>query len=290
MNEMDGAGEMLLPDDLKKKVREISESARLELVSFAMETLSEACDDADGEEGSPMDDWRRENREREDAAFSSFSAADIRQFIKARRGRHAAEKIDNAVWKALIETEVGPYAARSRFNLALDETLMPSFAFDRFGMSSTIMPDGREIFIAGEHEDYYDPDFYIYNDVIVRDPSGAIDIYGYPETVFPPTDFHSATRIESDILIIGCLGYQEQREEKTTPVFLLNCETFEIRKVKTTGKGPGWIHNHKVSSSPREEYLTVVGGLRHRDSERDLIANEKRYRLDLKTWHWTRHS
>jgi hypothetical protein len=32
--------------------------------------------------------------------------------------------------------------------------------------------------IGGEHEDYYDPDVHIYNDVVVLGPGGEIEIYG----------------------------------------------------------------------------------------------------------------
>jgi hypothetical protein len=40
--------------------------------------------------------------------------------------------------------------------------------------SCTGLPDGRVVCIAGEHEDYYGPDFYIYSDVVVFDPDSAI--------------------------------------------------------------------------------------------------------------------
>lgn len=64
--------------------------------------------------------------------------------------------------------------------------------------SSTRLRNGREIYIAGEHEDWYDPDFYIYNDVIVIHPNLEIQIYGYPRTVFRATDFHSATLVQDE--------------------------------------------------------------------------------------------
>ncbi len=31
----------------------------------------------------------------------------------------------------------------------------------RFGQTTTVLPDGRTLAIAGEHEDSYDPDFWI---------------------------------------------------------------------------------------------------------------------------------
>ena len=44
----------------------------------------------------------------------------------------------------------------------------PYWSWDRFGRTSTTLPDGRIVHIAGEHEDYYDNDFCIYNDVVVE--------------------------------------------------------------------------------------------------------------------------
>ena len=76
----------------------------------------------------------------------------------------------------------------------------------RFGQSLTLLPDGLAVQIGGEHEDYYDPDFCIYNDVFVHERDGSITIYGYPESAFPPTDFRTATLVGDSIYVIGSLG------------------------------------------------------------------------------------
>ena len=94
----------------------------------------------------------------------------------------------------------------------------PGRCFDRFGQSSNQLPDGRVVCIAGEHEDSYDPDFYIYNDVVIQQPDGRIDIFGYPREVFPPTDFHTATLVGNRIVLIGSLGYPDERRPGETPV------------------------------------------------------------------------
>jgi len=75
----------------------------------------------------------------------------------------------------------------------------------RYGMSSTILDD-KTIYIAGEHEDYYDPNFHIYNDVIVIDNNDNVTVYTYPKDIFPPTDFHKAIHIDNYIWIIGNLS------------------------------------------------------------------------------------
>lgn len=92
----------------------------------------------------------------------------------------------------------------------------PIWCFNRVGQTQTIVrrlnsntlpkdddptaSDGfyRTIYIGGEHEDSYDPDFVIYNDVVVihghKETAGLgeIAIYGYPDDDILPTDFHTA--------------------------------------------------------------------------------------------------
>ena len=95
------------------------------------------------------------------------------------------------------------YVARQKFN---DEELGQAvWCYDRHGHSLTKLPDGRFIGIAGEHEDYYDPDFFIYNDVFIHDGAGRVEIYRYPQDIFPATDFHTATLVGDQIIIIGSL-------------------------------------------------------------------------------------
>lgn len=123
---------------------------------------------------------------------------------------------------------------------------LPVYCFARFGATQTYLPDGRLICIGGEHEDSYDPDYEIYNDVVViKNPKlveghyiyrvpvprnfpqpkvinnnslmlgtsivNDVTIYGYPLDVFPPTDFHTATYVQNKdkkefIYIIGGTG------------------------------------------------------------------------------------
>lgn len=120
---------------------------------------------------------------------------------------------DNSFYREQIRSFDNAYAGAKKWlepGTAKDRG--PVFSFDRFGRSITKLPDGRMVFIAGEHEDSYDPDFCIYNDVCVIDGAGSLDYYLYASDVFPPTDFHSATLIGDAIWIIGCLGYRQQRQ------------------------------------------------------------------------------
>ena len=111
----------------------------------------------------------------------------------------------------------------------------------------------------GEHEDYYDPDFYIYNDVIVLGPVGQIDVYGYPKEVFPPTDFHTATVERDRIIIIGGLGYSENRRPCDTPVYSLDLRQYRISQFRTSGEMPGWISKHEACYDPKG-IITIKGG------------------------------
>lgn len=165
----------------------------------------------------------------------------------------------------------------------------PGWTLRRFGQSCTPLPDGREFLIAGEHEDSYDPDFFIYNDVIVRERNGEFEIFGYPTKIFPPTDFHSATLVGNQILIIGSLGYAEGRQAGTTPVFSLDLATLKFSKVSTTGHPPGWIHRHRAVLSEDCSSIVVTAGKIERDAaSKALIENIDDWRLDLASMRWER--
>lgn len=145
----------------------------------------------------------------------------------------------------------------------------PDWCFLRFGATRTAMPDGRIVCIGGEHEDFYHPDFCIYNDVVVLRPagmetvtedSGAVEIYGYPEDVFPPTDFHSATLVGERIYIIGRLGYAGTRQAGVTPVYALETRGYRMEALAPTGPAPGWVYEHHASYDAARHAITVRGG------------------------------
>lgn len=146
----------------------------------------------------------------------TFSVELFTHWQFARRGVVPAEDMSNPVWEWLFRRRVDPYQANILF--AIDEPYpsQPRWAGCRLGQSQTRLADGRTIWIAGEHEDFYDPDFYIYNDIIVEHPDGRVEIRCYQADVFPPTDFHSATAIDSgrSILIIGSIGYHTDRASR----------------------------------------------------------------------------
>ena len=192
-------------------------------------------------------------------------------------GHEMGHHVLNHAYKGLVMTGVLIVIGFAFLNWALNSSLArwgekwevrgvtdvagdcPVWCAQRFGQSLTLLPDGRAIQIGGEHEDYYDSDFCIYNDVFVHHADGRIDIFCYPEDVFSPTDFHTATLIGDAIYIIGGLGYQGSRRFGETPVHRLDTNTLQIHRVDTTGKPPGWISRHRAALvSPNE--IRVWGG------------------------------
>ncbi|KAK3321672.1 hypothetical protein B0H66DRAFT_552413 [Apodospora peruviana] len=243
-------------------------------------------------------------------------------------------------WKYMIAKGADAYSARKMLDIRDIGYNAPMWCFDRFGMSTTWLPDGRIVFIGGEHEDFYDPDFFIYNDVVVVQPAtepetvdvwtvverepddyrfgtntdgslsytvttkqvwlprkrilppkpDEITVYGYPRTVFPPTDFHIAVYVgghaEEDgagfIYVIGGVGYRAGDwcvHRDGTAVFRLDLESFRMEKVATTGEAPP--HNAD-SVKKRRAYLRG----------REIVTQETEdgdiYALNLDTMVWKR--
>lgn len=216
-----------------------------------------------------------------------------------RRGKEHPHEMTNDVWKWLIETKLpddwiherlSAYQADEAFDGPGSMNAGPCWCFDRFGQTRTVLPDGRMVYVAGEHEDFYDPDFYIYNDVVIVDPSGDVRIFGYPIDVFPPTDFHSATLVDNAIILIGNLSYSKNRRYGQTQVLRLEIDTWRISSIETSGDSPGWIHRHKAEPSPDRNEIRIIGGEIDRGDNTSLVENIDDWTLDCRTWHWNRLS
>ncbi len=206
-------------------------------------------------------------------------------------GASNPEKMNNVLWDVMVRTRMGAHRCASNYNdSSYDRGIRvgrdPVWCFQRFGHSITQLPDGRYVEIGGEHEDHYDPDFCIYNDVVVHHGEGTFDIYGYPEEVFPPTDFHSATLVWPHIYIIGCLGYPKQRRPGETPVYRLHCETWAIERVACTGDAPGWVYQHQAKLMG-DRMIRVFGGLLEDGVSEDEVKNTGEFVLNLTTLEWS---
>ena len=204
------------------------------------------------------------------------------------RGAQNPERMDNPFWEWLIESGLCAYRANELMNGPSSSEAGPCWCFDRYGQTTTRLPDGRTVKIGGEHEDHYDADFYIYNDVVVTAPSGWGEIYGYPVDVFPATDFHSATLLDDAILLVGSLGYPEDRLAGHTQVMRLDLETLSISRVQTSGDNPGWIHDHEATLTDDGGAIIVSGGKVDLCDGTWLVENIDDWRLGLDTWCWER--
>ena len=262
----------------------------------------------------------RAANQRNDTAVAKTISPELYQAQKsAIRGENNPQEMDFAFWKFMVQRGLGAWEARSKFDRAyqryrrhldrlfaredIDDPFAetkgpkwqqegPGWCFERFGMSRTRLADGRVVYIAGEHEDSYDPDFFIYNDVIVIHPDLQITIYGYPTSIFPPTDFHSATLVGESIYIIGSLSYMGTRAVNETPVYQLNCQNFQIEHIETFGEKPGWIHRHRAEYNEEAQTIHLSGGKLYveRDGSPQLEDNHNRYQLSLTTREWRRES
>ena len=182
-----------------------------------------------------------------------------------------------------------PWDARREFGGSDDEG--PLWTFNRFGSTRTALPDRRIVFVGGEHEDFYDPDFCIYNDLIVLTASDQIEIYGYPNEVFPPTDFHTATLVGDRLFLIGGLGYREARHPGQTPVHVAASSNYEISRLPASGDNRGWIYNHEATLT-ENTIITVKGGevVSEREGKQVTLRNFDDYSLDVHSGLWRRET
>jgi hypothetical protein len=208
--------------------------------------------------------------------------ADFERWRLPREGVANPSRMDNAVWKWLIKTRLSGYQACEQ--MGAESGHGATWSFDRFGQSSTTLADGRVIHIGGEHEDYYDPDFYIYNDVVVVLPDGEIEIRGYPITVFPPTDFHSATLVDRSIYVIGNLGHTATRSNRIEVVYMLDTTSFAFSSAKTTGDLPDWLHDHKAELL--KDSIRISGGKIEIPNRETLVENLNTWELSLSSMSW----
>jgi hypothetical protein len=219
---------------------------------------------------------------------------------RTRFGTAHPEWVKNELWEQAIREEWSGYALRQHLGIELesrhfrqdfshstyrDTTPGPFWSWQRFGRTSTPLPDGRVIHIAGEHEDSYDPDFCIYNDVVVEYAGDRREFYLYPKDVFPPTDFHTATLVGHEIVLIGSLGYRDLRRIGQTQVLTLNTQTLRIERVTTAGEGPGWVSRHTAEKLGDASILVVGGKVATAD---DYEPNTGVFELDLATMTWRR--
>ena len=219
--------------------------------------------------------------------LAAVSAEDFARGRNRRFGTSNPERMDEPFWQAMIRAGVNGYMATETFKGPSSMRSGPVWCADRFGQSITFLDDKRRILIGGEHEDSYDPDFCIYNDVFVHEPDGRIIIYGYPESLFQPTDFHTATLVGPYIYVVGGLGYHGKRLFGHTPVYRLHTQSFVMEKLEATGDAPGWVYDHVARlRAPNQIEITSGKIATHNGAEEVHTENEKTFVLALDRLIW----
>jgi len=214
------------------------------------------------------------------------SKEEFLEWKSPRYGTQNPTRVVSKVWEYAVQSREGAYWINEKFKGPSAYDSSACWTFDRLGKSVTFMPDGREIHIAGEHEDFYDPDFYIYNDVVVVNPDESIEFYNYPKELFLPTDFHSATLVDDKIVIIGNLGYSDNIEIGKTQIMLLDTNSYVLSEIEVKGLQPGWIHQHlAVLSGDKKSIIISKGEIWYAD-DKPLLENINEWKLDLTTWQW----
>ena len=232
-----------------------------------------------------------------EASLTDFLEGGTRFF-----GRSNPEIVEIPFWKAMVRSGASAGLATLTFekerkalvknarkaNVALPQIFTgPVWCFSRFGQTITPIDNGCYISIAGEHEDFYDTDFCIYNDVILHDGKGDCIFHTYPRELFPPTDFHSATRVGNSVFIIGNLGYPEDRKSGYTPVFKLDIPTMRMDRLETTGHMPGWIYKHKAVLNGDGDIVISGGTIWTTEGDKKtFVENTDTFVLSLKTLSW----
>ncbi len=192
-------------------------------------------------------------------------------------------------WYDMVRTNGSAWMARSQFDDTDACSDQAVWCYERYGKSITALRNGEFVEIAGEHEDSYDPDFCIYNEVFHHKGGGDFVIYQYPKEVFPPTDFHSATLVDQYIYVIGNLGYLEERQPGITPVYRLDTKSFEMERLETTGECPGWIYKHSADLE-NQSVIRIQGGeiFAEVGGKVDHCFNSFDFELSLDTLQWTK--
>ena len=245
------------------------------------------------------DAWEREqaeeeaDRQRKAEPPPALGRAEFLAWRSPRLVGANPTRLDNPLWHWMVRTRWNAFRANELFGGPSAFDAGPMWCFDRFGKSETSLGDGRVLHIAGEHEDHYDPDFHIYNDVTVVDADGGVAIFGYPQADFAPTDFPTATRVGQAVWIIGRLGNPDGRVHDATPVYRLCLASMRIEAVAATGEPPGWIYRHTATLSADGRAIVVAGGERWLGTDVATRRNIDTWALDTHSAAWhrlTRHA
>jgi hypothetical protein len=208
----------------------------------------------------------------------------------ARTGWTAAHAVE--IFEALARRASSPYTQMDTPAAPNFISISPVWTFDRAGQSVTRLADGNLLYCGGSHAWLGDPHYYIYNDVVIIASDLEVEIRGYPEEVFAPRDFHSATQVGNTLYVIGGVGDSEKMAPtpQQTPVYALDLATFRMSTVTTHGESPGMVFGHTSTYMYAHNIIEVSGGSRliRKGIQPQHLDCGERYSLDLTTKRWTR--
>ena len=223
---------------------------------------------------------------------------------RTRYGTANPEQVENALWEQAIDEEWTGYGLRQHLGIDLDRNTFrlrqnfshsayremlpeqPFWSWQRYGRTSTGLPQtGASSISPAITRTSDDPDFCIYNDVMVQYAGGRREFFLYPKNIFPPTDFHTATLVGSKIFLIGSASYGDLRRPGETQVLTLDIHSLRIERVATTGEGPGWLSRHIAEKIGETRILVAGGEVRTADA---CAPNNGVFELDLATTTWRR--
>ncbi len=207
---------------------------------------------------------------------------------------HNPSLCQHPVYHWLIQSRLYGSSIRKLINQHLNsDPEQPVWCFNRMGQSCTTLADGTQIYIGGEHEDFYDPDFRIYNDAVIIYPDQSTELFQYPEQDFPPTDFHTASldAKEQYIILVGCMGHPEHRDLGSTQIARFDVWSMQVKLVTASGTAPACLSQHEarwvgndVLEVSAGHVLLVVPGFDYPL----LIRNLYRWQLNTQNWHWSK--
>jgi hypothetical protein len=92
--------------------------------------------------------------------------------------------------------------------------------------------------------------------------------------------------VDGKIILIGNLGYPENRKTGETQILVIDPKTWDIKQQPSTGESPGWIHSHQATVD--NGFITVTRGKVWTAHDTQLIENFDDWRLSLTDWTWER--
>ncbi|WP_377154149.1 ankyrin repeat domain-containing protein [Roseateles sp. UC29_93] len=219
--------------------------------------------------------------------FEGLALVDFERDRTRRFGECNAQPMQVPLWLAMVRSGLTGYQAANQFGAEACDRARPVWCADRMG-SVAHAPAGRP-----SGPDRWRTRGWIRSRLLhlqrcLRPSSrwSTADLR-VPESLFPPTDFHTATLVGDRIIVIGSLGYPSARAHGATQVFSLNIRDWHMERLTIAGEGPGWIHKHRAALSSDRD-IVVTGGqvVTKVGDEESATLNTRPFTLDLDALRW----